>query len=514
MVLCNRCKRETREVPRKTRPCVKLNGRPCLLCQEDMDLEGKIQELQDRRRNLQTQMNASHDPFILTFHPEISSHILLLSMQEWDYDPFHGLTYWLHDQIPQRLPTPFLLSSICRGWRQLARSTPRLWTTLSFNLAKPTKVPLFEAVRDWLVLSGGLSLNIWICGYKGENPVSQEMYGPVIDALNQHSGRWQKLFLFMPAPFLRHFHGSSAPSILYDLYVNNCPVREVDGSLPTFRMNFKPSPTNLTICNIRLSVNDIGWDNLTSLSMEGMAFNECIMAIRHAPLLESCTMGEIASDQGDLSIPGTKLRHPRLRTLDLRFVREDLFIDLLHLMECPTLEVFRSESRLSHVMVDSLLSFLNHSVSRLKALELLAQDQDGLDVEGLKNLLNAVPCLQRLSLEWTMYDAEDPDDLLQELSSSPPILAVGTPGFLPHLQPLTLSLCHISKWEYIPRIYTWPHRKLLSIEISAYETAIDDDTHIKISQLIDQGANIRILADGKDYFSYSRAHVDKRLLEA
>ncbi|KIM38127.1 hypothetical protein M413DRAFT_30276 [Hebeloma cylindrosporum] len=478
-----------------------MNGGPCLLCQEDVELERKIQELQDKRRNLQTRMNASHDPFILKFPPEISSHILLLSLQEWDYDPFYECSQ-SHDGIRNELPTPFLLSTICRGWRQLARSTPSLWTTVSFTLEKPTKVPLLEAIRDWLLLSGGLPLKIWISSYEGKNPVSQEMYGPVINALNQHSGRWQKLSLCIPASYFRHFRGSSPTSSLYDLQIINSGDLDTDGLLPAFRMNFKPSPTNLSMCSIRLSANDIGCGNLTSLSMQYMSVNDCIVAIRHAPLLESCEMRQIDS-RGDVSTPNTNFRHTRLRDLDLGYVREDLFIDqLLRLMECPALEEFSSRQRLSIAMVDSLVSFFKRSESRLKELGLYGDGdtEEKLAVEFIKKLLNAVPYLHGLFLGGNTLPI---DDLLEELSSSPPILAGGTPGFLPRLQSLALYSYDISKWEYIPYIYTWPHRKHLRMTISPYDRSfivIDDDTQDKISQLIDQGANIHVLKRGKDYF--------------
>jgi hypothetical protein len=294
-----------RAVTWKVRPCVKRDGGPCLLCQEDMELERKIEELQDRRRNLQMHMNASHDPFVLAFPPEISSHILLLSKEEWGYSDV------------EKLPMPFLLGTVCRGWRQLVRSTPRLWTTLSFTLAKPTKISLFEAVRDWLQLSGGLPLTIWISKYRGENPVSPEIYRPVIDVLNQHSGRWYELGLFISAPDFKHFCGSSSPSILYNLDITNNGYLDIDGLLPTFRMNFKPSPTYLTIQSIRLSASDIGWSNLTYLSMEDTAFNVCIEAIRQAPLLESCTLSNCHSAPRDASTPRKIARHVHLRKLYL-----------------------------------------------------------------------------------------------------------------------------------------------------------------------------------------------------
>lgn len=481
-------------------PCVKRDGRPCLLCQEDMELGRRFQELQHRRQNLHMRMNASHDPFVLAFPPEISSHILLLSMGDWDYDPYEPYS---DDVLLKKLPTPFLLGTVCRGWRQLARSTPRLWTTLSFTLAKPTKVSLFEAVRDWLQLSGGLPLTIWITNYYGENRVSPEIYRPVIDALNQHSGRWHKLGLFIPAPDLKHFCGSSSPSILYDLNIINNGCLDIDGLLPTFRMNFKPSPTNVTIQSIRLSASDIGWGNLTYLFMEDMSFNECIEAIRQAPLLESCIIAKCHSTPSDVSIPRAIVRHMHLRTLDLDCTQEELFIDLLDSMECPALEKFSYELGMSNAMTDSLVLLLNRSKSRLKELNLNGDGEDDLAGEDFKRLLDAIPSLRHLYLIWYTNNEFAMDDLLQELSSSAPTLAGGTPGFLPHLQSLTFfSNCRGGRtmWRCIPHIYTWPHRKLLRLKLSVDEIEIDDNTSDKILQLIAQGVNIRVRAGCEDYF--------------
>jgi hypothetical protein len=141
-------------------------------------------------------MNANHDPFVLKFPPEIASHILYLSMEDQGCDPNKGAL--------KKLPMQVLLGTICRGWRQLARSTPELWSTPSFTLMKPTKaqgLPLLQVITDWLLLSGNLPLTLRVFDHKGIEPVSRGRCEPVIDALNRHSGRWHEVFLWLPHPF-------------------------------------------------------------------------------------------------------------------------------------------------------------------------------------------------------------------------------------------------------------------------------------------------------------------------
>jgi len=89
------------------------------------------------------------------------------------------------------------------------------------------------------------------------------------------------------------------------------------------------------------------------------------------------------------------------------------------------------------------------------------------------------------------------DDLLRHLSSSP-ILAGDIPGFLPHLRYLTLTSQSPGTftWEYIPRIFSWPHRKFLHLELTVIDKIeIDNNDLAKISQLVDQGVNLHIFED-------------------
>jgi hypothetical protein len=443
-------------------------------------------ELQDSRGNLQTRTNAKQDPFVLRFPPEIASHIFFLSN---DSDAS------LEDEL-KKLPTPFILGSVCRGWRLLARSTPELWSTVSFSLAKPTKPPgpsQLEAVSNWLQLSCDVPLTLHVFEYWGVDSVSREGCNPVIDVLNQHSRRWEKLLLYISVSLFPRFCGTSPPSRLCDLHIIGGHYGRHYGPAPPFKMCSRPSPTHLTISYFTISTLDIKWDNLTFLKMTLTAFDGCIEAIQQAPLLEMCSI-TLCCMNFLPSIPKVTLRHMRLRTLKLfRFPVEPLcgFLDVLDL---PFLQAYHHQTLNLELSIDNVISFLNRSGMDLKQLTL---DVTSARKKDLKKLLTAVPSLQNLQLDfWCKGNTFVIRGIFEDLSSSPPILGDG-PGFLPSLQSWTISAREIFVWECIPPFFSPPHRKLLRLEVSK-AGEIEIDTLRKIIRLFAEGFDIRIIGGRGD----------------
>jgi hypothetical protein len=141
------------------------------------------------------------------------------------------------------LPTP----GVHLSGRQLAWSTPQLWSTISFTLPKLPKRKNLKTllfINDWLQCSRSLPLDLWVYDYGGDKcPISREQYGQITDALNQPSGRWHALYLRVTKPAFFRLFGGTCPSNIRTLQlITDFDQRES----PTFIMNSRPSPTHLS----------------------------------------------------------------------------------------------------------------------------------------------------------------------------------------------------------------------------------------------------------------------------
>jgi hypothetical protein len=140
-------------------------------------------------------MNVYHDFFVLKLPPEVTSYIFILFMRETEIREANQ---------HRRSPTSFLFEAVCGVGRQLAQSwsTPQLCTRLDLrlNIFKPH---LPHLVFDWLGRSSGLLLIITL---KVSPPTCGDLlwggHGSVIDAVNQHSGRWYDVNFTLPMHYL------------------------------------------------------------------------------------------------------------------------------------------------------------------------------------------------------------------------------------------------------------------------------------------------------------------------
>ena len=443
-----------------------------------------------------------HDPFILKLPPEVASHIFLLSMGTRDAI-----------DIPQKngggLPTPFLLGAVCRGWRQLARSTPRLWTRLGFNFFNTTNPTsktieaLPQLVADWLERSGGLPLTLYVL-FEGNCETHAEGSISIINALNNHSGRWYKVCFALPRHYLER-RGTSPPKLLCDLTMSD-PEDEVKCIPLTFKMNTRPSPMQFSIAGFLLDAVDISWDNLVDLELNRTTIDGVLKVLRNAPLLKTCFLSEISPPIGDPPILETIIRLLYLHALEVCWIEGEVFCNFVDSLELPSLESLWVN--LENLVVDNLLSLLKRSDCSLKSLCIW---KNNAPVEDFRRLFQAVPHLRHLEVVSPPNDSSSVpvmDYILERLSASPRYPTLQTDvaaGFLSDLQSLELRGQELNAWACIPLIYRWPHRKVLNLRISMKTVTIGREVSGELVHLVDQGIKLRIFFLGfRDYIQKFR----------
>lgn len=442
MVLCTGCQELDMGTRVRVAHCSIADGGKCLACKEDMELEHKIQELQERRRHLRTKINANHDPFVLRLPPELASHIFLLSIRSRD----------TLSRIRRRkfIPTPYLLGAVCQGWRQLARSTPELWSKLAFTISDISKSRTMEAlphlIADWLERLGGLPLTLQI-NYSRDSHLLAEGYIPIIDALNRHSERWCNVDFALPADYLGRLCGSSPSKNLHHLSISNLdddynPNDDPNDIPVTFKMNTRASPMKFRIIAIPLKAIEISGHNLVDLHVQRTRLDGVLEIMRDAPLLEVCFLFIIFPPVDDFPIPKTMIRLSHLRKLRVYWIDEiEVFNKLINSLELPSLELWVIQCSTNMVNAAVIVPFLKRSACNLKELRIEWEVEEP-GVEDFGRVLQAIPYLQKLRVSSTLLDwslAPVMDNILERIAASPPhpMLQTGnTAGFLSGLQSL------------------------------------------------------------------------------
>ncbi|PPR00391.1 hypothetical protein CVT26_009672 [Gymnopilus dilepis] len=279
---------------------------------------------------------------------------------------------------PEQPHSPLTLGKICGRWRQIAWSTPNLWTHLPIyhrHSMSPTHVELAE---EWLSRSGTLPLVIefssFCDGFCPEHAVVLSC-NQMLEVLGRCSDRWTDLSLIVPYDSLK---GLILPLV-------SCALHHFSLSLAWnndhhFQLDRHPgisSFSNFTSEIVEfccVSGIDLDWTCLTNLTIDHLSnIGFVLQVFRSAPNLAKCTLKDIRDYHPETStIFGQEIvTCPVLDSLDVSFGSPESPEDLFSALSLPALKhlSFRS-SQISVIefSVDDLTLFLEQSSCALTSL--------------------------------------------------------------------------------------------------------------------------------------------------
>ncbi|KAF9562258.1 hypothetical protein CPC08DRAFT_382881 [Agrocybe pediades] len=143
-------------------------GGPCQICQEilavEKDAADAISRLEDvlaRHQKLKAQLNHTHSPIIRDLPVEILSMIFYSCFSEEMRLKDRKRRYedWF---------VPLHVGAVCRTWRQVAWSTPELWTVIVLEKMSPASYACrqYAMLEDYILRSGTLPIHVFLYDYR------------------------------------------------------------------------------------------------------------------------------------------------------------------------------------------------------------------------------------------------------------------------------------------------------------------------------------------------------------
>jgi hypothetical protein len=371
-------------------------------------------------RDLKRKINQLQSPIIRQLPPDVTSTIFEFCVP--DFADHQILPYTKEDHS-----IPLSLGAICSYWREIAWSTPSLWSSLVVLVPSRHHDIATDIAQAWLARSGQLPLSIRILSgfYNTAIPA-------LADIINQYSTRWSDLDLFIPDCYYQHFHATDMHAPILKSIRFNCSIR---AEIVNFQLTC-PRLERAHFSCIPMDGTNIQWDNLTYLTLHNMSIIDSLLILRKTPRLVFCKVSGYFSRNGERGIGAPVLTS--LRSLQtLTGYPEDFLNNLI----APQLEEFSLPDYYNPSM-EVITSFLKRSACSLRSLSMIFSVFPPY-FEGFMRLLQSMPSLNKLSIisiaSTIHYDVTledyDPRNLLQLVakvfSSQSTSLQQ---GFLPNLK--------------------------------------------------------------------------------
>jgi len=466
------------------------------------DLESEISRVQSVLHDLERQqvplkreINTSVP--ILQLPPEITSEIFIiyLSPNIWNEQSCHHAS-------------PLIFGKICSAWREVAWSTPALWTSIQLNLNRATDHHAI-LTNEWLLRSMGQPLAIFATFDLDSEEVGFDSASvAIISVIAGYSHQWQKVHFQLP-----EFCYDALECVRNHLpilhLVSICIRTEFGDEGPSMMSMFRVAPQLHTVHVDSDYLNRIvlPTNQLTTLSVCCTDVDECLDMLQRSPHVTSCVFkGIMASSEGPFHVHASQLE-----VLEITDISE-MFNDVIDVaFDHLTIPAVRRISCHAHreLPMKTYLPY-QHFISLIQRSSCLLQsfNLDGLrifsDLDLIK-CLRVVPSLSELSL----VDVNITNDIFRMLDPRHP--SDTPPCLLPNLRTLEYSgdlcldfsvissLLH-SRWEANEDLSSnscLAQLQSVSIETTA-EGILDDHILSLLKLLIKKGMKISLVtSDGK-----------------
>ncbi|KAJ6610684.1 hypothetical protein B0H10DRAFT_2059096 [Mycena sp. CBHHK59/15] len=350
---------------------------------------------------------------------------------------------------PSPYYAPLLLSSICKKWRNITLSLPRLWSSWAFSVEDDMSMAFRRSLMEcWLSRSQNHPLSIRLhhrCGsipwFDDDFPWARRSADASIEIICKYSRQWKNIEINLPIPTLKvlsQFGPKDDLPLLSHLVLGSAEYDSQAASpITMFKAAHRLQSVHLLfeggslISNLPLV--SLPWAQLTSFSGTMFSIAECVFVLCQTPALVDCIFHVCITDADDyyatvpLAEPMLQLKSLKLITTEgtepigvLRRVTLPGLVTLsLEFIDSPTERflasfLHRSSCSLLHFscgFVNPILFRCLRIMPTLSTLEI--RDSSHKEIAGLIRELeddpDAVPYLESLMILCQKYALHDGD---------------------------------------------------------------------------------------------------------
>jgi hypothetical protein len=311
-------------------------------CDELAELDALPERLRLERYDLKRKINRFHSAIVRQLPPDVTSTIFEFCLP--DFADHQLSPFTKEDSVP------LSLGAICSYWREIAWSTPSLWSSLVVRVSSKHDSHIVTGIaQEWLARSGQLPLSICILAKPAYN-----QFSALADIINQYSSRWSNLDLYMPQRYYQCLHASAPILKSIRFHCSGFDGRTLDFPLTCPRLE------RAHLSSFQVDVTNIQWDNLTHLTLLSMSIINTFLILRKTPRLVFCKISGSHSRYGD-PIGASVLTLASLRSLQLITIFAK---DFLNNLIAPHLEEFSLPKYYNpsmEVSMEVITSFLKRS---------------------------------------------------------------------------------------------------------------------------------------------------------
>ncbi|KAJ3487709.1 hypothetical protein NLJ89_g11687 [Agrocybe chaxingu] len=340
-----------------------------------------LQILLKERQGLKFQRNKHHDQAVNRFPPELVSRVFTEACCP-DIRVTSSMARKLFPHIRQGVDqgnqNPLRLQMVCRTWREIALSNPRIWSTIWVNMGWGGDEPYRQFIQEWISRSGDVPLSLSLYEIAYQYPIyereSLARMRLLFDVINNTSSRWRELNLFLSEDLVKMLGGDMIGAPLLESIFRGRFLNEYGGNYTApLILRVRPSLTHVSLNMCKHTGMVIDWNRVTHVEMKVTPVEDVLGLFPDAPSMTHLTLKSVHGFSRPL--PG-EIIHNRLRVLKVSADswRREAMDPLLDRLTLPSLEelhlggsfiqitnlILRSHCRITKLSIDQNLRSLSY----------------------------------------------------------------------------------------------------------------------------------------------------------